>query len=81
MTFISIWVNSMSWTWNGKEEGKSLSDFGQALAQAAQGILKGFNRCVDVAAGDSGGPGSAEEHGFHGLRGLFPPKQLHDCHS
>lgn len=24
MTFISIWVNSMSWTWSGKEKGKSL---------------------------------------------------------
>lgn len=36
MTFISIWVNSMSWTWGGKEKGKSLSHFGQALAQAGQ---------------------------------------------
>lgn len=57
MTFISIWVNSMSWTCSGKEKGKSLSYFGQALAQVALGTLQGFNRNGDVAAGDSGSAG------------------------
>lgn len=35
--------------------------------------LEGFNRCVDVALGDTGRGGLML--GLHDLRGLFPPKQ------
>lgn len=56
--------NVLDLEWEGERE-ESSSHFGQALAQW---ILEGFYRHGDVAAGDSGGPGSA------GLRGLFPPK-------
>lgn len=38
--------------------------------------LEGFNRCVDVALGDTGRGGLML--GLHDLRGLFPPKQFYN---